>query len=229
MGNITKGASTSTTESDPFTYSLSSCRRKGFKSLQAKLYEAIMKDDSTSIKALLAHQPVNEPLIVWDNCACRRSLSIQDRSILPIHLAAKHRREKSLRCLLESGADPKLRDNRGYTALHLLLLHWPNIYLTGTDILTRFQRNLGITQSNAEECLRILCEKEVQTDPEMDSNYKHSSLHLALHSGASRAISILIENGANIDDRDEFGKTALHTAAEHLNKEVKSKMYITVK
>ncbi|XP_073218263.1 ankyrin repeat domain-containing protein 61 [Lepidochelys kempii] len=220
MGNITKGASTPTTDSDPFTYSLSSCRRKGFKPLQAKLYEAIMKDDSTNIKALLAHQPVNEPLIVWDNSKCRRTLSIQDQSILPIHLAAKHRREKSLRCLLESGADPKIRDNRGYTALHLLLLHWPNIYITGTDILTRLQRNLAITQSNAEECLRILCEKGVQTDPEMDSNYKHSSLHLALHSGASRAISILIENGANIDDRDEFGKTVLHTAAEHLNKEV---------
>ncbi|CAM5088466.1 unnamed protein product [Natator depressus] len=109
MGNITKGASTPTTDSDPFTYSLSSCRRKGFKPLQAKLYEAIMKDDSTNIKALLARQPVNEPLIVWDNSACTRTLSIQDQSILPIHLAAKHRREKSLRCLLESGADPKIR------------------------------------------------------------------------------------------------------------------------
>uniref|UniRef100_K7EZL4 Ankyrin repeat domain 61 n=2 Tax=Pelodiscus sinensis TaxID=13735 RepID=K7EZL4_PELSI len=94
------------------------------------------------------------------------------------------------------------------------------MYITGTDILTRPQKNLATTQRNAEECLRILCEKGVQTDPEMDRDYKHSSLHLALYSGASQAISILIENGANIDDRNEFGKTALHIAAEHLNKEI---------
>ncbi|XP_006112874.1 ankyrin repeat domain-containing protein 61 [Pelodiscus sinensis] len=220
MGNITKGAITPTPDSNPFIYSLSSSRQKGFKPLQAKLYEAIMKNDSTNIKALLAHQPVNEPMTVWDNAARRRPLSIQDQSILPIHLAAKYRREKSLCCLLESGADPKIRDNRGYTALQLLLLHWPKMYITGTDILTRPQKNLATTQRNAEECLRILCEKGVQTDPEMDRDYKHSSLHLALYSGASQAISILIENGANIDDRNEFGKTALHIAAEHLNKEI---------
>uniref|UniRef100_A0A8C8RA56 Ankyrin repeat domain 61 n=1 Tax=Pelusios castaneus TaxID=367368 RepID=A0A8C8RA56_9SAUR len=220
MGNIAKGSNTPTTNSDPFIYSFSSCGQRGCKPLHAKLYEAIMKDDSTNVKALLAHQPVNEPLIFWDNPTSRRPSSILPQSILPIHLAAKHRREKSLRCLLESGADPKIRDNRGYTALHLLLLHWPSVYITGIDVLTRLQRNLATTQSNAEECLRILCARGVQTDSVMDSNCKHSSLHLALRSGASRAVSILIEHGANIDDRDEFGKTALHTAAEHLNKEV---------
>ncbi|XP_074866292.1 ankyrin repeat domain-containing protein 61 [Carettochelys insculpta] len=220
MGNITKGTSTPTLDSNSFIYYLSSSRQKPSKTLQAKLYEAIMKDDSTNIKALLAHQPVNEPLIVWDNTACKRQLSIQDQSILPIHLAAKHRREKSLHCLLESGADPKIRDSRGHTALHLLLLHWPTTYISGTDILTRHQRNLATTQKNAEDCLRILCEKGVQTDSEMDKNYKHSALHLALDAAASGAISILIENGANINDTNEFGKTALHTAAEHLNKEI---------
>lgn len=34
---------------------------------------------------------------------------MQDQPILPIHLAAKYRKKKSLQCLLEAGADPKIR------------------------------------------------------------------------------------------------------------------------
>uniref|UniRef100_A0A7M4ECL6 Ankyrin repeat domain 61 n=1 Tax=Crocodylus porosus TaxID=8502 RepID=A0A7M4ECL6_CROPO len=220
MGNITKGASTPKTDSNPFIYTLSSLGQKAFNPLQAKLYEAIMKDNSTNVKALLAYHPVNEPITRYSTKYLCNFCSMQDPPILPIHLAAKYRKKKSLQCLLEAGADPKIRDNRGYTALHLLLLHWPNIYSTGTAILDRLQRNLATTQSNAEKCLRILCEKGAKINHEMGSYYKHSPLHLALYSGASQAISILIENGTNINETDEFGKTALHTAAELLNKEV---------
>lgn len=77
MGNITKGASTPKTDSNPFIYTLSSLGQKACNPLQAKLYEAIMKDDSTNVKALLAYHPVNEPITVWDNLMCSRPLSAQ--------------------------------------------------------------------------------------------------------------------------------------------------------
>ncbi|XP_025939007.1 ankyrin repeat domain-containing protein 61 [Apteryx rowi] len=252
MGNITKGARRHAT---PFICPLFSYGQRN-KSHLERLYEAIMEDDSSTVKALLADYPVNEPLSAWKDPyiidllsfqvyknGCKNHLQnqaqnrkkyirsittnthnlfhfVQDHASSPIHLAAKYRRERSLQSLLESGADPKIRNNRGYTALHLLLLNLPRTYTVGTSISGKLQRNQPTLQHNTEEHLCTLHKVKHHINPEMSNHKNDSLLHLGRQSEGFQAISILIEHGANVDDTDKFGRTALHIAAESLDEQV---------
>uniref|UniRef100_A0A8B9NVP0 Ankyrin repeat domain 61 n=1 Tax=Apteryx owenii TaxID=8824 RepID=A0A8B9NVP0_APTOW len=210
MGNVTKGARRHAT---PFICPLFSYGQRN-KSHLERLYEAIMEDDSSTVKALLADYPVNEPLIT--ELVSTKKYHF-DHASSPIHLAAKYRRERSLQSLLESGADPKIR---GYTALHLLLLNLPRTYTVGTSISGKLQRNQPTLQHNTEERLCTLHKVKHHINPEMSNHKNDSLLHLGRQSEGFQAISILIEHGANVDDTDKFGRTALHIAAESLDEQV---------
>ncbi|KAM7142262.1 ankyrin repeat domain-containing protein 61 isoform 2-T4 [Molossus nigricans] len=189
--------------------------------LHAKLYEAIMREDCTAIQALLRSHPVNQPLTVLaTSTSCRLVLTQQTQSIIPIHLAAEYRKAQSLHCLLEHGADPEVRDTRGLTTLHLMLLYWPITSTVQTKPGNRIQRLLTDIQNNAVTCLRILCEHGAQVNAQVNNGYKHSALHLAIRCGTYPVLSILAQNGAQVNAINECSMTPLHMAADILNKEM---------
>ncbi|XP_010594579.1 ankyrin repeat domain-containing protein 61 [Loxodonta africana] len=188
--------------------------------LHTKLCEAILREDCTTIKMLLRNHPVNQPITILANSTSYRLLLDQTQSIIPIHLAAEYRKAQSLLCLLEHGADPEVRDTRGFTALHLMLLHWPITSTTETKPGDRIQRILTNIQNNAVTCLRILCEHGAQVNARVDNSNKHSPLHLAITYGTYPVLSILAQNGAHVDATNESSMTPLHMAADILNKEM---------
>ncbi|TKC38994.1 hypothetical protein EI555_003285, partial [Monodon monoceros] len=138
----------------------------------------------------------------------------------PIHLAAEYRKAQSLLCLLEHGADPEVRDTRGLTTLHLMLLHWPITSTTWTKPGNRIQRILTGIQHNTVLCLRILCEHGAQVNARVDSNNGHSRLHLAITYGTYPVLSILAQNSAQVNAINESSMTPLHMAEDILNKEM---------
>lgn len=142
------------------------------------------------------------------------------QSIIPIHLAAEYRKAQSLRCLLEHGADADIRDTRGLTALHLMLLHWPVTSSTLTIPGNRIQRLLTDIQRNAMTCLHIVCEHGAQVNACVDNSNKLSPLHLAVTYGTYPVLAILAQSGAHVNAINESSMTPLHMAADILNKEM---------
>ncbi|KAM5229124.1 ankyrin repeat domain-containing protein 61 isoform 2-T2 [Ctenodactylus gundi] len=215
MGNITKRGGTDV-EAD----SAPSLEDSPAIPLHTKLYEAIIKEDCTAIKALLRTHPVNQPLTVLASSTSYSLLLNQTDSVVPIHLAAVHRKAQSLLCLLEHGADPEVRDTRGLTTLHLMLLYWPITSTTWMKPGNRIQRILRDIQNNALTCLCILCEHGAQVNARVDNSNKHSPLHLAITSGTYPVLTILAQNGAQVNARNESSMTPLHMAADILSKDM---------
>ncbi|XP_016044566.1 ankyrin repeat domain-containing protein 61 [Erinaceus europaeus] len=216
MGNITKRSSRELATEAP------KLPEEGTpEALHHKLYEAIMREDCISIHSLLRSHPVDQPMTILANSTgYRLVLSQQVQSIIPIHLAAEYRKAQSLLCLLEHGADPEVRDTRGLTTLHLMLLHWPITSTTWTKPGNRIQRILADIQNNAVTCLRMLCEHGAQVNARVDNSNKHSPLHLAITYGTYPVLSILAQSGAHVNALNESSMTPLHMAADVLNEEM---------
>ncbi|XP_007667476.2 ankyrin repeat domain-containing protein 61 [Ornithorhynchus anatinus] len=191
-----------------------------FKTLHTKLYEAIMQENRPIIETLLRSHPVNEPMTVWVKSTCNKLLLEQTQSIFPIHLAAQYRKVRSLLCLLEYGADPEIRDSRGHTTLHVMLLHWPITTANWTEPVNRIQRVLTDIQNHAETCLHILCQHGAQVNAQVDNDFGYSPLHLAIRYGTYPVLAILAQNGAHVNKADRSSMTPLHMAAGMLNKEM---------
>ncbi|XP_006859822.1 PREDICTED: ankyrin repeat domain-containing protein 61 [Chrysochloris asiatica] len=189
--------------------------------LHKKLYDAILREDCAAIQVLLKSHPVNQPITILANSlSYRLLLNQQTQSIVPIHLAAEYCKAQSLLCLLEHGADPEVRDTRGLTTLHLMLLHWPITSPTEIKPGDRVQRILTDIQKNAVMCLRILCEHGAQVNARVDNSNRPSALHLATTYGTHLVLSILVQNGALVNATNESSMTPLHMAADVLNKEM---------
>lgn len=69
MGNITKRGNVG-----PVIDRASSTEPVRSKALHTKLYEAIMREDCTTIETLLRNHPVNQPMTVLANSTCYRLL-----------------------------------------------------------------------------------------------------------------------------------------------------------
>ncbi|XP_008981711.1 ankyrin repeat domain-containing protein 61 [Callithrix jacchus] len=189
--------------------------------LHLKFFEAIMDEDCATTEALLRNHPINQPIIILPNSTSNRLLLSQHaESIIPIHLAAKSHKAQSLRCLLWHGADPEVRDDRGLTTLNLLLLHWPVTSIWWAKPGNRLQRILTDIQNNAITCLRTLCEHGAQVNARVEISNNQLPLHLAIKYGCNPVLSILAQNGADVNAINEVSMTPLHMAADMLNKEM---------
>uniref|UniRef100_A0A6Q2XQJ2 Ankyrin repeat domain 61 n=1 Tax=Esox lucius TaxID=8010 RepID=A0A6Q2XQJ2_ESOLU len=142
---------------------------------------------------------------------------LQGLAILPLHLAACYRKAKSLESLLSAGADPDIRDLRGRNTLHLVITHWPSMLAPWPKASTGFEMAMTSVQRRAEDCIRVLCSHGVNVNAEVDSDSRHTALHLAVRYGASPAIGVLVSHSAKINAVDHFGMTPLHMAAGILN------------
>ncbi|KAM6155195.1 ankyrin repeat domain-containing protein 61 [Rhynchocyon petersi] len=188
--------------------------------LHLKLYQAILTEDCAMIRVLLRSHPVNQPMATMVSSPSSRLLLNQTQSVIPLHLAAQYRKAQSLLCLLEHGADPEVRDWRGLTTLHLMLLHWPLMSTMWIKPGYRIERLLSDIQNNAVLCLRILCEHGAQVNAPVHNGHQQSPLHLAITYGTYPVLSILAQNGAHINAINESSMTPLHMAADILNKEM---------
>ncbi|XP_028611882.1 ankyrin repeat domain-containing protein 61 isoform X2 [Grammomys surdaster] len=213
MGNITKRGSR-----DLVADSATLLEESLVTALHSRLYDAIIKEDCDTIKTLLRNQPVNQPLTILASSSSHRLLSQQTQPIFPIHLATEYRKPRSLLCLLQHGADPEVRDGQGLTPLHLILLNWPVTSTTWNKPSTRIQKVLMDIQRNTILCLHILCGHGAQVNARVDNRNKDSPLHLAITYGTYSVLSILAQNGAQVNAINEYSMTPLHMAADILNK-----------
>ncbi|XP_067859744.1 ankyrin repeat domain-containing protein 61-like [Heptranchias perlo] len=189
-----------------------------FNDLHAKLHDAIMKGDRKTITSLLKAHPINDPITIWKNCALFPTLQTQGLAILPIHLAATYRKAKSLQCLLDLKADIEARDMRGRTALHLIVMHWPNIVRDWIVPKTKFEKAMAAMQSRAESCLRLLCLYGAQVNAVTQGGSRDTAMHLAVRHGAWPAVGILARHGADLEAADQHGLTPLHMASGVLDR-----------
>ena len=105
----------------------------------------------------------------------------------PLSVAAREGAARSLQVLLEGGADMKLTDNGGRTALH---------YAAG---------------NNREMTTRLLCAAGAPLEAKENSCY--TPLLLAASFGYTNVCAVLLEAGANLRAVNAKGATALHVAS----------------
>ena len=79
---------------------------------------------------------------------------------------------------------------------------------------------LTAIQSDAILCLRTLCAHGAQVNAQVDSGRRHCPLHLATMYGTHLVLSILAQNGAQVNAHNGSSMTPLHMAADKLNKEM---------
>jgi ankyrin repeat protein len=107
-----------------------------------------------------------------------------------LHHAIMAKHIETARFLLEKGADPARRNNKGLTPFHMAA-----ILLKDTDVL-------GLMLGN---------EKKIEID-ERDNN-RQTALHMAIKWSNETSARFLLSNGANPNVADQNGATPLHVAA----------------
>ncbi|XP_062381980.1 ankyrin repeat domain-containing protein 61-like isoform X2 [Sardina pilchardus] len=179
-------------------------------------YEAIMTENVECLR-----NPENRPLVCLPlNNVKRIGFTNQGLAILPVHLAATYRKVQSLEVLLDAGANPELRDQRGRNALHLVITHWPNIVPAWPMPRSKLRVTMETMQQRAEDCLQVLCEHGVDLNARVSNDTQQTALHLAVRYGALPAVGILASCGANVNLADMVGMMPLHMAAGVLHTEI---------
>uniref|UniRef100_A0A665UFA6 Serine/threonine-protein phosphatase 6 regulatory ankyrin repeat subunit C-like n=1 Tax=Echeneis naucrates TaxID=173247 RepID=A0A665UFA6_ECHNA len=108
----------------------------------------------------------------------------------PLHYAAaSHTFCGCLDYLLDNGANPTLKNNKGYSAVHYAAAY------------------------GNKQHLELLLEISFNCLEEVESNIPVSPLHLAAYYGHCEALQLLCETLVSLDVRDIEGRTALHLAA----------------
>uniref|UniRef100_A0AAQ4NW16 Ankyrin repeat domain 52 n=1 Tax=Gasterosteus aculeatus aculeatus TaxID=481459 RepID=A0AAQ4NW16_GASAC len=101
-----------------------------------------------------------------------------------------HCDEKCLDFLLDNGANPTLKNSKGYSAVHYAAAY------------------------GNKQHLELLLEISFNCLEEVESNIPVSPLHLAAYYGHCEALCLLCETLVSLDVRDIEGRTALHLAAQ---------------
>ena len=126
----------------------------------------------------------------------------------PLFLAAEVNNLDVIKALVEAGADPVLATERGTTPLIMAVGG-------GTDV----QRERSLEErATAVETAKFLVEHGV--DVNTAGQYGWTALHAAAYQGMNEVIEYLVSKGANIDQKDEFGQTALSISLSVLTKDI---------
>ena len=184
------------------------------------------KDDIlTIVKSLLAHGANPNARLVQDkekaaeeikngNVAIegKRTAVTVDEIILqgatPLFLAAEVNNLDVIKTLVAAGADPLLPNERGTTPLMMAAG-------AGTDV----QRERELPErATAVETAKFLVEHGA--DVNAAGQYGWTALHAAAYQGLNDVIAYLVSKGAKIDQKDEFGQTALSISLSVLTPEI---------
>ena len=172
---------------------------------------AIIKGDKAKTRELLAHS--------YDvNCK-------DDDGMTPLLLAARFKREKTLRLLLEQGAQTRARCGKGQTTLHWLTMK-PRKHIAETliDLLLKNRPLFDVADSDGITPLGAACtsgdlllaKKLILhgVDVRATNSSGSTALHYAAYHGRAPMISMLLEYGAELEAKDSQDRAALHAAAE---------------
>lgn len=184
------------------------------------LYDAIVRNDlALCTIAIREGVDLNEELkFSYGKADGKRSFCKYIRTFA-LHLACIHRREAIVEELLHSGANPCMEDYMGRQPISLVLLYWPRIHFfddaTGlTKQESDYQLYIKQQHRKSERCLRALLAHGINPDDICTRQESRAPLHLCAKYNLTSAISVLVENGADIDIRDVNFRTPLILAAK---------------
>ena len=126
----------------------------------------------------------------------------------PLFLAAEVNNLDVIKTLVDAGADPLIASDRGTTPLMMAAG-------AGTDV----QRERELEErATAVETAKFLVEHGA--DVNAAGQYGWTPLHAATYQGLNDVIAYLVSKGAKIDQKDEFGQTALSISLSVLTKDI---------
>uniref|UniRef100_A0A158PNG3 ANK_REP_REGION domain-containing protein n=1 Tax=Anisakis simplex TaxID=6269 RepID=A0A158PNG3_ANISI len=166
-------------------------------------------------------------ILVQDYGASLEAITLDNQTAL--HFAAKHGQLAASQTLLALGANPNARDDKGQTPLHLAAENdFPDVVKL---FLKMKQNNRGVLTAvdfNGFTCAHIAAVKGslavvkelMMIDKAMviqakTKTMEATALHMAATGGHEKIVKILLENGANAEDENAHGMTALHLGAKN--------------
>ncbi|KJH52965.1 ankyrin repeat protein [Dictyocaulus viviparus] len=166
-------------------------------------------------------------VLVQDHGASLEAITLENQTAL--HFAAKYGQLVVSQTLLALGANPNARDDKGQTPLHLAAENdYPDVVKL---FLKMKQNNRGVLTAidhNGFTCAHIAAMKGslavvkelMMIDKAMviqakTKTLEATTLHMAAAGGHANIVKILLENGANAEDENAHGMTALHLGAKN--------------
>jgi ankyrin repeat protein len=142
----------------------------------------------------------------------KRSAVTVDEIILqgatPLFLAAEVNNLDVIKALVAAGADPLIASERGTTPLMMAAG-------AGTDVQREREPE---ERATAVETAKFLVEHGA--DVNTAGQYGWTALHAAAYQGLNDVIEYLVSKGAKIDQKDEFGQTALSISLSVLTRDI---------
>ena len=138
-----------------------------------------------------------------------------------LHCASQQGRAEVVQMLLEKNANVLAEDLSGSTAVHeavacghenvlkMLLEHIGKGNETGRWLATTRLRS-AVDQADEDEVLSVL---EKGADPNCNSTQNIPLLHIVVVRENTKVLQLLLANGASVDIKESWGRTALHWAA----------------
>jgi ankyrin repeat protein len=126
----------------------------------------------------------------------------------PLFLAAEVNNLDVIKTLVSAGADPLIASDRGTTPLMMAAG-------AGTDVQREREPE---ERATAVETAKFLVEHGA--DVNTAGQYGWTALHAAAYQGLNDVIAYLVSKGAKIDQKDEFGQTALSISLSVLTRDI---------
>uniref|UniRef100_A0A8R1HXB3 ANK_REP_REGION domain-containing protein n=1 Tax=Caenorhabditis japonica TaxID=281687 RepID=A0A8R1HXB3_CAEJA len=167
-------------------------------------------------------------VLVQDHGASLEAITLDNQTAL--HFAAKFGQLAVSQTLLALGANPNARDDKGQTPLHLAAENdFPDV--VKLFLKMKHNNNRGVLTAidhNGFTCAHIAAMKGslavvrelMMIDKAMviqakTKTLEATTLHMAAAGGHANIVKILLENGANAEDENSHGMTALHLGAKN--------------
>ncbi|KAF2077715.1 hypothetical protein CYY_000962 [Polysphondylium violaceum] len=144
-----------------------------------------------------------------------------------LHYAASVGSNECIKYLLQHGADSRLRNEQGMTALHVAAFHgYPEALNTlilsngGAEVNAKckdgstplLKATMGASGSESKEnslsCISLLLDKGA--DANIPNDQGETPLHVSCYYGLTDIAQALIGRGSNLEAKDEWAETPLH-------------------